>query len=168
MSDHGMTGADLEHLGQLAAAYAQSGAAIAARAAELRARLGRAVDAFDATTERLRADTDRTAATMDGEIADLAATAAGVAWTGANRAAFDDELHRFGRFVRAASAAFVDGLAAIRHGGIAPLTTSLADFGVATERAGGGVETATGDLRRVVTDQRDRLHEAADGGWTAA
>ncbi len=168
MSDHTMTGADLEHLEQLASAYSRSGATITARAAELRARLTRAVEAFEATTERLRADTDGTAATMVDEIVDLSAIAAGVAWTGANRAAFDDELHRFARSVRSASEALVDGLAAIHRRGVTPFAGSLQDFGAATARAGDGVETATSDLHRAVAAQREQLHEAADVGWTTA
>jgi hypothetical protein len=169
MSDHPneMTGADLEHLEHLAGAYGVAGREIAARAAELRRRIGRTVAEFDTTTEVLRAETGRAAALMEEEIAALAATAAGVAWTGANRLAFDEELQRFATSVRSGAAALVDGVARLRAAGVTPFTAFLDDFGAATAAAGDGVEAATADLRRLVEHQRAELHAAAGGGWMA-
>lgn len=167
MSDQ-MTGADLEHLEQLAGAYTRSGVALAAKAADLRSRIARSVGAFEASTDRLRVDTERAAATMETEIGDLSATAAGVAWTGANRLAFDADLQRFAVSVRAGAAALVEGLDALRAGGVSRFTELLEGFGASVVAAGEGLETTTSDLNRAVTTQRDQLHQAADVGWTAA
>lgn len=167
MSEH-MTGADLAHLQELAAAYARAGADIAARAGDLRGRIARSVAAFEATTDRLRGDTYRTVAAIEHEITDLGSISTAVAWTGANRAAFDEELQRFSTSVRAGAAALTEGLDAIRHGGVARFTGLLEEFGVAAVHAGDNVEVRAGDLHRAVSDQSERLHEAASVGWTAA
>ena len=167
MSDH-MTGADLEHLEQLAGAYTRSGAELATKAADLRTRIARSVGPFEAAAERLRADTDRAAATMEAEIGDLSATAAAVAWTGANRAAFDADMQRFAASVRAGAAALVEGLATLRARGVTRFTELLEGFGTSVVAAGEGLEATTSDLQRAVTTQRDQLHQAAEVGWTSA
>ena len=163
-----ITGADLGQLDDLAAEYATAGRDVAARAAELRTQIVASVATYREAMDRLHADTERTATAMGDEIAELSATAGAVAWTGANRVAFDAELDRFAGEVRGGTAAIVEGVHELRVGGVERFAELQEEFGRAIADAGDGIEVTGGDLRAVVASQREALHQAAEVGWMSA
>jgi uncharacterized protein YukE len=163
-----ITGADLGHLDDLAAQYSATGGEVATRADELRRRVATSVSSYRDTMDRLRAETEHTTTAMEDEIADLAATAGSVAWTGANRVAFDDELARFAAEVRRGTGAIIDGVDELRAGGVERFAALLEELGAAITAAGDGVELAATDVRTAVATQREALHQAGELGWTAA
>jgi hypothetical protein len=163
-----MTGADLGHLEDLATTYAATGRDVAARAVELRAQITTSVAAFRDAMDRLRADTERAATAMTDEVNALSSAAGAVAWTGANRLAFDAGLERFAGELRAGTTSILDGVHELRAGGVERFAELQEEFGRAIGAAADGVEVEAGDLRAVVATQRDALHQAGDVGWMSA
>ncbi|MDQ3468462.1 MAG: hypothetical protein M3487_01605 [Actinomycetota bacterium] len=163
-----LVGADLAHLDALATAYDTAGREVALHAEELRGRLGTAVSSFQTTMSRLQAAAGALTTAMDDEVAAVANHAATVGWTGANRHAFDADLHRFVGIVRTGAAAIDDGVADLRTDVDQRFAPVLDEFGVSVRDAAGGIDTATTEMRTSVAAQRDRLDEAANVGWTNA
>lgn len=163
-----LTGADLEQLDALAAAHATAGTQIAGRAADLRTRIQAAVATFESTMSRLQQHATTLTTAMTDEIAAVSALAAGVAWTGVNRGAFDSDLRAFDTQVRSGSAAIDSGVSSLRSSVESRFTPVLEEFGLSVVDAGDGVEAATVDLRGAVGRQRSALDEAANVGWMSA
>ena len=163
-----LTGADLGDLDALADAYAAAGSRIAGRADELRTRLGAAVATFEATMVRLHQETTTLTQALDDEVATVASQSGAVAWSGANRSAFDADLQRFVGAVRAGSAAIVAGVGELRASIDQRFSPILHDVGRAVTGAAAGVDAATGDLRVGLATLRTNLDHAANVGWTSA
>lgn len=166
MSEH-TTGADLEQLEDLASTYGTSGAAIAARGRDLRTRITQTVERFDTTMSTLRTQAVQVNEDLQEDVDGLTELAAATTWTGANRAAFDQDLATLRQAIARSNAAIVEGLDQFDQTGLAPFRTMLHDYGVALTDAGNGVEEATATMQTGVADQRSAIADAADVGWTA-
>lgn len=166
MSDT-LTGADLEQLDHLAAAYGTAGAEIAGRGQDLKVRIHQAIQRFETTMTSLRADTERANAALSDDIADLNLVATATTWTGNNRAAFDQDLGTLTSSMAASTAAIREGIDDFDTLGVTPFRAMLDDFGLAIADAGDGVEDVGSSMGAAVTQQRGDLQEAADVGWTA-
>lgn len=163
-----ITGADLEQLGELAAAYGTAGAEIAGQAEGLETRIHQAIQRFDTAMIGLKADTARANEALTEDVDDLGIVAAGTTWTGANRATFDQDLATLVGSVAATTAAINEGVDDFDRLGLAPFRAMLDDFGLAIVDAGDGVEGVGTEMSAGVARQRGDLQQAADTGWTAA
>lgn len=163
-----ITGADLSDLEALAAAYSSAGATVAAQAAALETRVSAAVSEFVASIAELQHDSNQATESMDEDIDIVASFAAGVAWTGRNRIAFDTDLAAFTAAVHRGNEAVRAGVTGLRTNGVEPFVTLLDEFGRAVTDAGDGVELSGTEVQRGVAGQRDALTQAADLGWASA
>lgn len=166
MSD--FTGADLDHLDQLAAAFTTAGAEIAAKADTLRTKISTAVGAFESTLSNLQHEASALAAQMNDEMAGVTTQANGVAWTGNNRSAFDGDLATFSGVVQSSTAQIDSDIAAIKAQVDTRFNPVLTEFAAALATRSDEVGATTTTMKTAVDTQRANLDQAANVGWTSA
>lgn len=163
-----IVGADLEHLGQLSAAFETAGAEIAAKADLLDDKIQAAVDAFEATLSSLQSQATNLTGTIDQEMEAVNGQANSVQWTGANRTAFDADMASFKSVVQAGSAQINTDISAIKSQVDSSFNPVLSEFSAALKQSGDEVNTASTDLKVAVTNQQTALDQVGNVGWTNA
>ena len=166
MSD--FTGADLDQLDQLAAAFTTAGTEISAKAATLRTKIQTAVDNFESTLSTLQSEATTLGGQMNDEMAAVRTQAGGVNWTGSNRQSFDADLNSFGTVVQRATAQTETDITSIRSQVDAQFTPVLTEFATALNTRADDVNAATTMMKSAVDTQRSNLDQAANVGWTSA
>jgi hypothetical protein len=163
-----ITGADLDQLDQLAAAFTTAGTEISARAAALQSKIHTAVSNFEHTLSTMQSETTTLASQMNDEMAAIRGHAAGVSWSGNNRAAFDGDLSSFSGVVQRGTSQIASDISSITGQVDSRFTPVLTEFASALRASADDVGSATTTMKTAVDTQRSNLDQAANVGWTSA